>query len=95
MIETTLRIRHRLGLHARPAVKFVQTAASFKSKIEIINLSRRSKKVDAKSIIGVLSISVAQDHEIALTIDGADEEAAIAALTGLVEDNFGDYGSEC
>lgn len=90
MVETTLKVRHPLGLHARPAVKFVQTAASFHSKVEIINLSGSDRKADAKSILGILSINVGQNQEIKIIVDGPDEEQAIAALTELVEDNFGE-----
>ncbi len=91
MVETTLKVRHPLGLHARPAVKFVQIAASFRANVEVANLSgANNKKIDAKSILGILSINVAQNHEIMVTADGPDEEQAIAALTELVEDNFGE-----
>ena len=94
MIETTLAIRHKLGLHARPAALFVQTASRFASQISVTNLSLHNKAVDAKSILGVLTIGVAQNHTVSLTADGPDAEAAINSLTELVENNFGEAVSE-
>jgi phosphocarrier protein HPr len=90
MIEITLTVRHKLGLHARPAALFVQTASRFASQISVANVARQGKPVDAKSILGVLSIGVAQNHTITLTADGPDAEAAINSLTELVESNFGE-----
>lgn len=88
MIETTVTIRHKLGLHARPAALFVQTASRFASKITVTNVTRQNKTADAKNILGVLTIGVAQNHTISLTADGPDAEAAIKSLTELVENNF-------
>lgn len=93
MIETTLTVKHKLGLHARPAALFVQTASRFASKISVTNVTRQNKTADAKSILGVLTIGVAQNHAITLTADGPDAEAAINSLTELVENNFGEAES--
>lgn len=93
MIETRLTIKHKLGLHARPAALFVQTASRFASKISVTNVTGQNKTVDAKSILGVLTIGVAQNHTIALTADGPDAEAAIQSLTDLIENNFGEAES--
>jgi phosphotransferase system HPr (HPr) family protein len=93
MIETTLTVRHKLGLHARPAALFVQTASRFASKIRVTNVTRQNKTADAKSILGVLTIGVGQNHTITLTADGPDAEAAINSLTDLVESNFGEAES--
>lgn len=90
MVETTLTVKHKLGLHARPATVFVKTAAGFQAKITVTNMTRQSKTVDAKSIVGILTIGVAQNHEIKLNADGPDEQEAVEALTGLIEDNFGE-----
>lgn len=90
MVETTLTVKHKLGLHARPAITFVKTAGRFQSKIMITNLTRQGKTIDAKSIVMVLGIGVSCDHTITLTAEGPDEEAAIAALTELIETNFGE-----
>jgi phosphocarrier protein len=70
MVETTLTVKHKLGLHARPAALFVQTASKFGSKIKVTNLTRQNKVADAKSILGVLTIGVAQNHTIILSADG-------------------------
>jgi phosphocarrier protein len=90
MVETTLTVKHKLGLHARPAALFVQTASKFGSKIKVTNLTRQNKVADAKSILGVLTIGVAQNHTITLSADGPDEAEAIASLTDLIENNFGE-----
>lgn len=90
MVETTLTVKHKLGLHARPAALFVQTASKFGSKIKVTNLTRQNKMADAKSILGVLTIGVAQNHTITLSADGPDETEAIARLTELIENNFGE-----
>ena len=93
MIETILTVKHKLGLHARPAALFVQRASRFASQISVANVTRPSKTVDAKSILGVLTIGVAQNHTITLTADGPDAEAAINGLTELIENNFGEAES--
>jgi phosphotransferase system HPr (HPr) family protein len=61
MIETTIQIKHRVGLHARPAALFVQTAAKFTLPIKVQNLTTNGKFVDAKSIIMVLTLGVMTD----------------------------------
>lgn len=65
------------GLHARPATVFVKVAASFSSEIE---LNKDEKKVNAKSIIGVMSLAVSKGQSVVLTADGADAEQALDAL---------------
>ena len=90
MVETTLTVKHKLGLHARPAALFVQTASKFGSKIKVTNVTRQNKVADAKSILGVLTIGVAQNHTIILSADGPDETEAITSLTNLIENNFGE-----
>ena len=84
MITATLTVRHKLGLHARPAAMFVQTANKFKSKIQVQNATKTRGPVDAKSILGVLTLGVVQDDEIALSIDGPDAAEALTALTSLI-----------
>lgn len=91
MIETTLTVKHKVGLHARPAAAFVKAATGFQSKISITNLTRNSAPVDAKSILSVLQIAVAQNHTIRLTAEGADEEVALTTLKQLIEVNFGEH----
>jgi len=86
----TLTVNHPVGLHARPAAKFVQTAARFQSKIEATNLTKGNGPVNAKSALKVLTLAVQQGHQIRLQADGPDAEAALAALRELVESNFGE-----
>jgi phosphotransferase system HPr (HPr) family protein len=90
MVETTITINHPVGLHARPAVTFVQTASKFQSKIMLTNLTRNSSEVNAKSIVSVVKAAVAQGHTIRLMADGDDAQAAIDTLTQLIVDNFGE-----
>jgi len=90
MVETTIQVKHKVGLHARPASLFVQTASKFSSQIKVCNVTSNGKLVDAKSIIMVLTLGVMKDHEIQIQAEGADEEAALSALSKLIEDNFGE-----
>lgn len=90
MAEATLQVRHKVGLHARPAALFVQTAAKYSSKIRVKNLTANGNFVDAKSIIMVLTLGVIKDHEVMIQTEGADAEAALDALKALVASNFGE-----
>jgi phosphocarrier protein HPr len=82
-----VEIVNRLGLHARAAAKFVQTAGRFQSQIEV---SRGEKKINGKSIMGVMMLAAAQGTRIEITSAGEDEEKALNALVALVEDGFGE-----
>lgn len=90
MAEATIRIKHEVGLHARPAALFVQTAAKFSSAIQVMNLTAGGTFVDAKSIIMVLTLGVMKDHEITIRTEGADADPALEALKTLIENNFGE-----
>lgn len=90
MVESKLTVTHKVGLHARPAALFVQTANKFSSSIKVKNLTSNGNVVDAKSIIMVLTLGVMKDHEIEIQAEGADEANAVAALKSLVETNFGE-----
>lgn len=90
MAETTIQIKNKVGLHARPASLFVQTAAKFSSKIKVKNLTTNGNFVDAKSIIMVLTLGVMKDHEVVIQTEGADADAALGALRALIENNFGE-----
>lgn len=90
MQEIKIAVTHEVGLHARPAAAFVKAAKSFESTISLRNLTRDTDFVDAKSLVQVFKIAVAQDHEIELTIEGPDEEAAATELVRLIETNFGE-----
>ncbi|MBI3163077.1 MAG: HPr family phosphocarrier protein [Chloroflexi bacterium] len=90
MAEAMIPVKHKVGLHARPASLFVQTAAKFSSAIKVKNLSANGNFVDAKSIIMVLTLGVMKDHEIQIQAEGADEADAVAALQALINNNFGE-----
>jgi phosphocarrier protein len=90
MKEVTLTITNQVGLHARPAAAFYKKSREFKSKIMIQNLSRPESKEVPVSPFYLLQLGVGQGHDVRLRADGEDEQAAIAALTQLVEENFGE-----
>jgi phosphoenolpyruvate-protein phosphotransferase/dihydroxyacetone kinase phosphotransfer subunit len=88
--EIRLTIRNRLGLHARPAAQFVSTAARYQADVTVLNVTRGVGPVNAKSINQVATIGARQGHEIAVAGAGPDVEQALAALSTLVEANFGE-----
>lgn len=87
MKETVLKITNPTGLHARPAAQFVQTAASFSSKVTI---AANHKTADAKSILAVMSMGLGCGTELTVTVDGPDEQACLDALVALIKGNFGE-----
>jgi len=87
MPEITLTVLHKVGLHARPAAVFVQTAKQFKGDIRIAHGEREA---NAKSILGVLTLGANQGAAITIRAEGEDAERALAALEALVADNFGE-----
>jgi phosphocarrier protein HPr len=87
VIRRSLRIRNRLGLHARAAARFVHTASRFRSQV---SASRNGRTMDGKSILGILLLAAPQGTEIELLVDGPDEAEAMAALEALVADGFGE-----
>lgn len=91
-MKSSLRIQisHSAGLHARPASLFVQTANKFSCDISVQNLTDSSGISNAKSILSVLTLGVVQGHEIEITAEGEDAEAALSALELLIKDNFGE-----
>jgi len=78
---------NKLGLHARAASKLVQKASEFESEVW---LSRENRKVNAKSIMGVLMLAAPLGTELRLECEGPDEDQALAALVALVENRFGE-----
>lgn len=90
MEKLLITVQHSVGLHARPAAQFVQTACAFQSDITVKNQTSGSEPVNAKSILRVLTLGVHQGHEIEITAEGEDEVEALAALKLLVESNFGE-----
>ena len=87
MVRRELKIRNKLGLHARAAAKFVRCAASFESQLTIV---RGDLRVDGKSIMGVLLLAAPRGTVLEIIVEGADEDAAIAAVAELVETKFGE-----
>ena len=90
MPNLKIKIEHEVGLHARPAAEFVKLASSFPCDIEIKNDSTESKFVNAKSILGVLTLGVNQGHTILLNAEGEQAEEALEALEQLIQSNFGE-----
>lgn len=88
MVSNQFIIENKVGLHARPAALFVQTAARFKSKIKVRNTTRGTSFMDAKSILSVMGLGVAQGHEIEVTAEGEDEQTALETIAQLIESDF-------
>ena len=87
MISRSVTIRNSVGLHARPATFFVQKANCFKSSIWV---EKEDCRVNAKSLLGVLSLGISKGCSITLIADGADESDAIDGLAALVDSEFGE-----
>lgn len=87
MIRTTLKISNRLGLHARASAKLTKLAGGFASDI---HLARNGRRVNAKSIMGVMMLAAGPGTEVDLEADGPDEVDAVAAIRALVDDRFGE-----
>lgn len=85
MQKKNITIINKLGLHARAASKLVSTASSFQSKILI---SKDEKIIDGKSIMAVLMLAATKDTEIEIIADGKDEEAALQAISDLINRRF-------
>ena len=87
MIKTVLTIQNRLGLHTRAAAKLVNIAKKFESQIELVYHDR---SVDAKSIMGVITLGTQKDHILEIVLTGKDEEEAMMAITDLINNKFGE-----
>ncbi|MCZ6870117.1 MAG: HPr family phosphocarrier protein [Gammaproteobacteria bacterium] len=85
MIETAVTIINKLGLHARAAAKFVNTAQKFAS---VVKLSNDGRTIDGKSIMSVMMLGASQGVDLTLRVDGDDEKEATEALTALIESRF-------
>lgn len=88
--KSTLAVGNKVGLHARPASLFVNTAQKFPCKITVRNITTESNSANAKSILGILSLGVKQDHTIEIETEGDQGDEALLALITLVEGNFGE-----
>jgi len=87
MISNELVIINKLGLHARASTKLTQTASKFNSEIWI---SRNGRRVNAKSIMGVMMLAASKGSEVTLEASGSDEQEAINALSALIANYFGE-----
>lgn len=87
MLQQEAEIINKLGLHARASAKLTQTAGGFASNVW---LSRNGRRVNAKSIMGVMMLAAAKGSNIVIETEGADEEAAMQALQSLIANRFGE-----
>ena len=87
MVSKEIVIQNQVGLHARPATFFIQKANEFKS---LITIAKDERKVNAKSLLGVLSLGITKGTSVIISADGSDEQEAIDALGVLVMSNFAD-----
>lgn len=87
MPEESLTITNTIGLHARPAALLVKTAAEFKSDIVIV---KEGRAVNAKSLLSLMGAAVRQGDVIIVRTSGEDEQAALAAITALIRNGFGE-----
>lgn len=85
MFSKTVEVQNQVGLHARPATFFIQKANEFKSSVWV---EKEERKVNAKSLLGVLSLGITKGTPINVIADGSDEEEAVSALVKLIESNF-------
>ena len=85
MISRKVTIKNNVGLHARPATFFIQKANSFKSSIWV---EREDRRINAKSLLGVLSLGIVKGMTITLIADGPDENEAVDGLAALVDTGF-------
>ncbi len=85
MIKITIPIINKLGLHARASAKFVATAARFQSHVDV---TKDTKTVDGKSIMGVMMLAANKGSQLTLQIEGPDEEAMAQSLTTLINNRF-------
>ena len=87
MIKTTATISNKLGLHARASAKLTKLAGSFASEVW---LSRGERRVNAKSIMGVMMLAAGIGTDIVIETNGASEQEAMDALVALIDDKFGE-----
>ncbi len=87
MLKENIEIINKLGLHARASTKLTQTASQFTSEVWI---SRNGRRVNAKSIMGVMMLAAAKGSIVELETNGSDEQAAMDALKALINDYFGE-----
>ena len=87
MIKRTVTINNKLGLHARASAKLTKLAGGFKCDV---HLARGERRINAKSIMGVMMLAAGMGSEVVVETDGVDEKAALDALVALIDDKFGE-----
>ncbi|MEY3286483.1 MAG: hypothetical protein RL500_1213 [Pseudomonadota bacterium] len=87
MVKTSVTISNQLGLHARASAKLTKLAGSF---VSAVHLSRNGRRINAKSIMGVMMLAAGLGAEIEIECEGADEQQAMDALLALINDKFGE-----
>jgi len=87
VVESEITVINRLGLHARAAAKFVSLASGFQAEVTV---TREGREVNGKSIMGVMMLAAGQGSVLCLRAEGPDESAAIAGLSELINDRFGE-----
>jgi phosphocarrier protein HPr len=87
MQQRDVEIVNKLGLHARPSARLTQLASSFKSQV---HMARSGRRINAKSIMGVMMLAAAKGSTVTVETDGEDELEAIDALTRLISSGFGE-----
>jgi phosphocarrier protein HPr len=87
MQQRDVEIVNKLGLHARPSARLTQLASSFKSQV---HMARNGRRINAKSIMGVMMLAAAKGSTVTVETDGEDELEAIDALTRLISSGFGE-----
>jgi phosphocarrier protein len=87
MLTASIKIINKLGLHARASAKLTQVANQFQSDIWI---EKSNKKVNAKSIMGVMMLAASQGSEVIITTEGSDEKEAFNCIVNLINDYFGE-----
>ncbi len=87
MIKSTITISNKLGLHARASAKLTKLAGTYRSEVF---LSRNGRRVNAKSIMGVMMLAAGLGSEVEMEVDGPDEQEATEALKALIDGKFGE-----
>ena len=87
MTSRSVEVVNQLGVHAREAAKFVHLASRFEARVSV---ARSGREIDGKSILGILLLAAARGTTIIISADGVDEQAALEALSALVESGFGE-----
>jgi phosphocarrier protein len=84
----TVTVNNQVGLHARPATFFIQKANEFKSSVWV---EKDERRINAKSLLGVLSLGIVKGMSMDIAADGPDEQEAVEALEELINSNFSEY----